>query len=605
MTAIGGVAMTIIYAALELLISLLLNGSIWIAKNILDSSITVFSGDADFFTVMGSHFLSLSSLSAVVESVAIGLILLQLVLGVIRSWSSPMIGENAESAWNVLVRCIISIFLIVLFFKGGTTRIKDGVFTYTYDTETILVYLGRMFSSILAELAEPFRTASAAAGFGNITVSFSGIGMNHIAIIILLGAMLGSVLGAAVTYVERMLTFWLYVQFGPVFLALFANRNTQDVAKQWILGLGTQFGAIFISLMLWVMFLNNYVSLHELGGGLFSEDNSPIFFLRIATCIAILALIQNSEKILNSVGLRTMPNHETVSMAAKGVGAFMAGLGFARSTGKAASQTTVAKAASTAVWNRLGNTMIPFSRGADGYGKTINETSLYKAIDAQRSPSMQAKLTENGQGTERPGRKEIPSGRGSGLIQRGSSSNPPLAFSTGGSGLSLRTGSTEPVQRYNSTAEILNQGKTVSAKETVRSLGLTTAERQIPFGQSQILFDSESGKAQGLMVGLQQHDSYGNPVGDPGMAFYPADTNGPMQYHDRVIQKEEINEQGYAYLPLDQMTVEDAEALFQGFATPPLQEEMTLQDLSDAEETETQDLETWLRETSETEGEKE
>ena len=342
-TAIGGIAALLIYAMLELIISLLLNGTVWIAGEILNESITVFDAGANVFRLpFIRDTLGFFDLSSIVRAVSIGLILVNLVTSVLRSIASPMSGENAEHPLQVLFRSLAAIALIHLFF---------GIHWSMLESDGLIAYLGRLFGTVLSSLSDEVRSL---AGLGYTGGSSVGLLKRHIAVIILLGGLMSNVIGAAVTYVERFITFIIYVWLGPVFLALYANRETSESAKQWVIGIFTQFAAIFISLLLWIVFLKNLSRLSALSTEESIFANNPTFIFDIAVCMAVLSLVRTSEQILNAVGLRTIPNGDTLRMVGSGIGILTTGIGAAVSMGTRVGNSPAAKQADTSAWERLG-----------------------------------------------------------------------------------------------------------------------------------------------------------------------------------------------------------------------------------------------------------
>ena len=342
-TAIGGIAALLIYAMLELIISLLLNGTVWIAGEILNETITVFDAGANVFQLpFIRDTLGFFDLSPIVRAVSIGLILVNLVTSVLRSIVSPMSGENAEHPLQVLFRSLAAIALIHLFF---------GIHWSMLESDGLIAYLGRLFGTVLSSLSDEVRLL---AGLGYSGGSSVGLLKRHIAVIILLGGLMSNVIGAAVTYVERFITFIIYVWLGPVFLALYANRETSESAKQWVIGIFTQFAAIFISLLLWIVFLKNLSRLSALGTEESIFANNPTFIFDIAVCMAVLSLVRTSEQILNAIGLRTIPNGDTLRMVGSGIGILTTGIGAAISMGTRVGNSPAAKQADTSAWERLG-----------------------------------------------------------------------------------------------------------------------------------------------------------------------------------------------------------------------------------------------------------
>ena len=275
---------TIIYTFAELLVQGLFQAIIAIAGKILDDSITVFTSDQNIFETFINFipFAENIHLPSIIRSISYGLVILMLVINLLKSVASPMTGDSAISPAQACVRAALSITLIVAFFGVGFGT-SD---TFTFDG--IISLIGRWFGSILSAIGmEDFNS-----GLANMKLvnPFSDA-YEYIGAILLFLAMLTSVLGAALQYVERIISYALYVVLGPIAIAMYTNKETAQTSKDWMVGLFSQFIAILLSLVMWICFIH---SLNTSDGSVFSY----------AISIAILGLMRNSEKILNAMGLR-------------------------------------------------------------------------------------------------------------------------------------------------------------------------------------------------------------------------------------------------------------------------------------------------------------
>ena len=275
---------TIIYTFAELLVQGLFQAIIAIAGKILDDSITVFTSDQNIFETFINFipFAENVHLPSIIRSISYGLVILMLVINLLKSVASPMTGDSTISPAQACVRAALSITLIIAFFGVGFGTTD----TFTFDG--IISLIGRWFGSILSAIGmEDFNS-----GLANMKLvnPFSDA-YEYIGAILLFLAMLTSVLGAALQYVERIISYALYVVLGPIAIAMYTNKETAQTFKDWMVGLFSQFIAILLSLAMWICFIH---SLNTSDGSVFSY----------AISIAILGLMRNSEKILNAMGLR-------------------------------------------------------------------------------------------------------------------------------------------------------------------------------------------------------------------------------------------------------------------------------------------------------------
>ena len=298
---------TVLYAAMQTIITLLFSGALWIAEKILNASITVFSEGQNII----QNFINLLpfpeslNVSGIIFGIADALLILIFLTSLIKSYSAAFIGESQPNGAQVAFRCSITLILSKLIFGSNV-----------FGFNGLLGYIGEWFGTILASIS-PSISYSAFQG-----TSF-GVDLDvatYIGQLVLAGALMASVVGAAITYLERILSFAVSIIFGPIFITLYSSSETADTAKQWIMGVFTQFGAILLSLILWVLFLNKVSSFPTV----ITDSGSYIFDLAVA--IVLLNLMKNSEKIFNSIGLKTMPNTDSARSVIAGMGALGAGL---------------------------------------------------------------------------------------------------------------------------------------------------------------------------------------------------------------------------------------------------------------------------------------
>lgn len=285
----------------------LLFGTIAIANTILDESITVFTSTnvgINIFYRFASliPFDNIVDINQSVRAIAYSIVVLFVFFGAIKSMAGPMVSDNTANPAQILLRGLITVILIFFIF-GDTPKDLFGT--------NLLTKLGRVGGSILATLPKA----------NNFDLAFSLPNLNpayYLVNIILMVTLIISVFGAAITYLERVICLAVSVIIGPVAVAMYVNPDTADTAKQWALSILTQFLAVFISLALWTAFLNQ-LSAAFADKALLSADGGEVFAFAVA--IAILSLVKNSEKILNTFGLRTMNLGDSARMVMGGVSA--------------------------------------------------------------------------------------------------------------------------------------------------------------------------------------------------------------------------------------------------------------------------------------------
>ena len=310
----GTVIVLALYALLETIISLLFSGAMWIAKAIMDSSITVFSGGQNmietfinllpFSSGEGNNILNISS---IMNGVSYGILVLIIFISIIRSISAPLTGEYTDNPVQIAVRVVVSVVAKTLIFGSGLFHF-DG----------LLGVFGKWFGLVLSKISSSFNYSV----FEGLSAGLTLNAAAYIGQLVLFAALLGSVLGAAITYIERILSFAVYVIIGPVAVSMYASKETEGIAKEWVMGIFTQFGAIAVSLMLWSAFLNQ---IEAIEGFYISGWQIDDLIFKLAIAIAILSLVKNSEKIFNMFGLRTMPNIDSARSIAGGAATLASG----------------------------------------------------------------------------------------------------------------------------------------------------------------------------------------------------------------------------------------------------------------------------------------
>ena len=290
---------TVIYTLFETFLKLIESGCIWIANKILDDTITVFTGDQNVFVTFISliPFADTIALPSIVKGTAFGTVILLMVTSVVRSFVSPFTGDDALNPVQSGLRAVITIILILAIFGTGFSQGQSRIY---YDG--LLSLIGKWFGTILSKVgAIPER------GLTHL-FSFKLNPVEYIAGILLELAVLTSIIGAALQYVERIISFAVYIIVGPIAVSMYASKDTENIFKDWVMGVFSQFLSILISLIMWIAFIQCA-----------KADNDTL--LHYAVMIAILGVMRNSEKIISAFGLQTMRLGDSAKAAVAGVGA--------------------------------------------------------------------------------------------------------------------------------------------------------------------------------------------------------------------------------------------------------------------------------------------
>lgn len=317
---------TILYTLLATILELLMKACTFVANQILDESIVTFSPDTNIFERFVSliPFADNFSLAALIKGIAIGLVVILVVIAAIKSFTAPISGEDSPNLIQVVMRAALSIILIIVIF--GTNFGKTSQFN------GILSLIGSWFGRILSYIEMSANTI-------DVEFVFDRNPSYYVGYLLLLAALVTQVVSAAITILERYISLGISVICGPIMVAMYTSPETKDTTKNWALSIFTQFLAIFLSMFMWMAFI--YQANKAFGSG-------SIFELAVA--IVILTMVRNSEKILNTFGLRTLSVGDSARAITGGFalasGAFMVGSRVAGMAGRFKTAGTTAGVAS-------------------------------------------------------------------------------------------------------------------------------------------------------------------------------------------------------------------------------------------------------------------
>lgn len=315
---------TIIYTLLSTIIELMMSACTFIAREILKETIDIM-GTGNIFQGFINFLPNVNiNLGAIIKGLAIAVVVFLLIINAIKSMASPITGDSAPNILQVIIRAALAVIIIIFVFgpkftssqviktfEDGSQQITNGLINLEGG---LIGSVGRFFGTVLSYITEKFAGSS-------IDVDlFGGFDINpieYIAWCVMAASLLTQVVGAAISILESMICMGISVMFGPICCAMFTSQDTADTFKQWCLSILTQFLALFIRMVMWILFIAKCNEAFKNGGSIFD----------IAVTIVILTLVKNSEKILNSFGLRTV----SIGDAARAVGT-----GFGVLTGAAA-----------------------------------------------------------------------------------------------------------------------------------------------------------------------------------------------------------------------------------------------------------------------------
>lgn len=253
-----------------------------------------------------------------IRIIAIFIIALNMIISGIRMMTASTTGRAPESPVAFFVRCAVAIIAIVLY-----PTIIDLV------TEIMNAFLvSPLFDVNTAGLATFSATSQANGIFSTIeNIADNGIGGVFIGITVAI-VFLKDIAFAAIIYIERYVSFALYLLLGPICIALYPSEAQKNIFGEWLKGILSQMFTILLSIMCITLFCRQVYSMH------FLDINTEIGVnktVQLVFAMALLELVKNSEQIVNMFGFRTIPSGDTARMFLGGVAGTFTGFSKASS----------------------------------------------------------------------------------------------------------------------------------------------------------------------------------------------------------------------------------------------------------------------------------
>ena len=256
----------------------------------LNSVIPYFSGFINILNVIGWIVLVLLSYSAV-----------------IRILAGPFTGSEEDPLKTVLKIAFAAVLL----------RYREEIFTLLLNYSDIYVFR---------------RMKNLVSGVETVKLNWSWSGwhfINKFARFALVGSIAFAEAQAAITYVERFLSFCLYLYTFPIAAAFSVSGRTSESFKQWLGGVLSQ---VLILASTYAMI---FMAMSSLNTSFTGYDGS-LNVLGLSVSLALFTLAKNLEKILSMYNIRTMPTADAARSFLGGIGTASALAGSAvRMTGSA------------------------------------------------------------------------------------------------------------------------------------------------------------------------------------------------------------------------------------------------------------------------------
>ena len=249
----------------------------------------------------------------IVYAIAWGIIGISLITTIIKSMTSNLTGEKSLNPIQIVGRVIVSALLFLLFFgKLGfiDVTILNKVSLHNYSS--LLGFIGNIFSQIMQPIIDMNNSNSFTLSEIHLTASLN-VGYMFVYAVLSIGIFY-NVFTATIAYLERLITFALYILLGPICCAMYVNPDTEHITKRWIKGIFTSLLVIFISTIMWGIFLSQMINLIE-----FNPQNIVKDIINIVLAMVFLDFVSDSEKLLNQMGFSTIINSDAARMFMQGI----------------------------------------------------------------------------------------------------------------------------------------------------------------------------------------------------------------------------------------------------------------------------------------------
>lgn len=305
--ALGLILNFVLDFIIDTILGLVLTIMLAIATSILDPQVMSFTFESflNIFPQIGGGI----DVFGIIKALGWIILIVNTILGITKSMIAPFEGSKSRSPQQYLVGGITTATLMMLTFGVG-------------NINGLIYYFGTLMDKFMSWILSGYTSAETGAvaisgAIGSVEqmvtqlkgiitesplVAFKADNLpiiSNIVDVVFAVALMTTCITAAITYVERYLSFGLYLLLGPIAVSFGSSDTTKDVSKQWFMGIVSQFLTCFVTLLVWRMFLAR----------LFYGWS----FFGLAVCLGLLTIVKNSEKIINMLGLRTMANGDAAN----------------------------------------------------------------------------------------------------------------------------------------------------------------------------------------------------------------------------------------------------------------------------------------------------
>lgn len=226
--------------------------------------------------------------------VGISIVIIVIIISVVKSMFMPAVGKESDSPLQIVIRGFVAV---------------AGITVYS---QLIKLFVDELIIPLAQTEFFTLQLPQGTVGSGwTWNGAFEAAGILNVIFYV---AILVALITASITHLERMLSFALYLLLGPVCLAFYPANESKGVASDWLKGILSQTFGIFLSLF----------AMNLVGKALIACSKDFTTF-NLMVVIALLGFVKNSEKFINMLGFKTMPNSDTMRGIMTGLGATMIG----------------------------------------------------------------------------------------------------------------------------------------------------------------------------------------------------------------------------------------------------------------------------------------
>lgn len=238
-SAIIGILGTIVISISNMLFkTVIINGGILDFNNIV-------SGISNIFGAININ------IETIIYSIALFTMFLTILASGIKMMTSTLNGKETDSPIQFIVRLITATFLLASFsyFTTGFAQICNGLLTHA-STSSFFGLSEDSFAGGISTFLALFSYNDIASFTDVSVVALIKYIANDVITIIFIFTLFKDTFAVALTFVERIIQFAVYMLLGPICIAFYPYKETSNIMKEWFMGVLSQTLVIFLSCML-------------------------------------------------------------------------------------------------------------------------------------------------------------------------------------------------------------------------------------------------------------------------------------------------------------------------------------------------------------------